>query len=137
MTSTGRRVRLAAALLALGLLLVGNLWGEDHHFPFGPFRMYATSGKPNGVVRTPGLIGVVDGREFRINPQNLGLRRAELEGQANRFRKPQLLAAIAERYRRDGRRLDELRLVQVQRRLRDSRRVGPSTVRVLDVWQAP
>lgn len=132
MTSTGRRVRLTATAVALTLLVAGSLWGEDHHFPFGPFRMYATSGRPDSAVRTPGLMGVVDGREFRINPQTFGLRRAELEGQINRFKKPELLPSIAEAY---GRPLDELRLVIVTRRLRNSRRVGPSTVEVVEAWR--
>ena len=132
MTSTGRRVRTTAVAVVLGLLLAGSIWGADHHFPFGPFRMYATSGRPDSAVRTPGLIGVVDGREFRINPQSFGLRRAELEGQVNRFKKPELLESIARAY---GRPLDELRLVTVVRRLRNSRRVGPSTVEVVDVWR--
>ena len=132
MTPTGRRVRSAAAAVVFGLLLAGNLWGEDHHFPFGPFRMYATSGRPNGAVRTPSLIGVHDGRTFRINPQSFGLRRAELEGQVNRFKDPDLMAQLAEAY---GKPLDELRLVTVIRRIRDSRSVGESTYEVEAVWR--
>ena len=136
MTAAGRRVRLGAAAVVLALLLAGNLWGEDHHFPFGPFRMYATSGRPNGAVRTPSLVGVIDGDAFRINPQSLGIRRAELEGQVNRFQKPGLLAAIAAEYEEEtGRSLDELRLLTVVRRLRDSRPTGTSESEVVEVWR--
>ena len=132
MSTTGRRVRLAAVTVVFGVLLAGNVWGDDHHFPFGPFRMYATSGRPNGAVRTPALVGVRDGTAFRINPQSFGLRRAELEGQVNRFKDPDLLDQLAAAY---GEPLDELRLVTVIRRIRDSHSVGESTHEVVAVWR--
>lgn len=136
MTATGRRVRLTAAVVVLLLVTAGGVWGEDDHFPFGPFRMFATSGRPDGVVRTPALVGVVDGDAFRIDPQSLGLRRAELEGQINRFRTPGLLPALAAEYEEEtGRALDELRLVIVRRPLRDSRPTGESESTIERVWR--
>jgi len=136
MTATGRRVRLAAAALALVLVVAGSVRGEDDHFPFGPFRMFATSGRPDGVVRTPALVGVIDGDPFRIDPQSLGLRRAELEGHLNRFRTRGLLPALAAEYEEQtGRTLDELRLVIVRRPLRDSRPTGQSESTIERVWR--
>jgi hypothetical protein len=136
MTATGRRVRLAATAVVLVLLLAGSVWGEDDHFPFGPFRMYSTSGRPDGVVRTPALVGVIDGDAFRIDPQSLGVRRAELEGHLNRFRTPGILPALAAEYEEEtGRALDELRLVTVRRPLRDSRPTGESESTIERVWR--
>ncbi len=136
MTEAGRRVRMVAVVVVFGLLLAGSLWGSDHDFPFGPFRMYATSGRPNGAVRTAALVGVVKGRTFAIQPETIGMRRAELEGQYPRFeRDPRLLGALARAYGRRGVRLDELRLVERVRRLHNRRRVGGTTGHVLAVWR--
>jgi hypothetical protein len=129
---------MAAVVVVLAVLAGGSLWGSDHDFPFGPFRMYATSGRVNGAVRTASLVGVVGERTFTIQPEAVGVRRAELEGQYARFeRDPKLLASLARAYQRTGVRLDELRLVQRVRRLHDRKRVGPSTAKVLVVWKRP
>src|SRR4051812_11901510 len=73
----GRRVRSAVAAVALVVLVVGALWGQDDDFPFGPFRMYATATKPTGVVATPFLWAVdANGREFEIKGAVFGLRPA-------------------------------------------------------------
>lgn len=135
MTAAGRRLRLASTAVALGLLVLGSLWGSDHDFPFGPFRMYSTTGRTTGAVRTAALVGVRDHRPFAIPPERFGLRRAELEGQYARFQSdPRLLASLAHAYGRDHEPLDELRLVQRIRRIVDRRRVPGSTGRVLAVW---
>jgi hypothetical protein len=136
MTATGRRIRMGAVVVVLGLLLAGSLWGSDHDFPFGPFRMYATSGRPNGAVRTAALVGIVNGQRFAIQPEAVGVRRAELEGQYPRFqRDPRLLGTLARAYARTGIRLDELRLVERVRRLHNRKRVGKTTSEVLAVWK--
>lgn len=136
MTATGRRVRLAATAIVLAVLVAGSLWGADHDFPFGPFRMYATTGRPTGAVRTAALVGIRDGRRVALQPELVGLRRAELEGQYPRFRQdPRLLAAVARSYDRHGVHLDELRLVERVRQIVDRRRVPGSHGRVLAVWR--
>lgn len=132
MTLTGRRVRLGATAIVLVLLVTGSLWGSDDSFPFGPFRMYATSGSPNGVVTVPELVGVVGSERFKITPETVNIRRAEIEGQFNRFREPKLLRSLLATYEeRTGRELDELQLVVRRRRIVDGRRVGPSRGRVV------
>lgn len=138
MTALGRRARLAATAVVLALLVAGSLWGSDHDFPFGPFRMYATTGRTTGAVRTAALVGIRDGRRVALQPEQVGLRRAELEGQYPRFRSdPRMLAAVARAYERRGVRLDELRLVQRVRRIVNRRRVPGSTGKVLAVWKRP
>jgi len=136
MTAAGRNLRLAATAAVLALVLAGSVWGSDDDFPFGPFRMFAHSGRANGVVSVPQLVGVADGRTFRITPESVNIRRAEIEGQFNRFREPALLEALARTYIAKGRELDEMRLVLRRRRIEDGRRVGPSTGRIVARWTA-
>ena len=137
MTPSGRRARHVAALVVGVLLLAGSLVGTDHHFPLGPFRMFAYSSRPTGAIRTAALVGVVDGQRFAIRPEEVGLRRAELEGQYDRFREDlRLLEALANVYEEErGIRLDALRLVQRVRRLVDRERVGESTAELFAVWR--
>jgi hypothetical protein len=126
----------AAVVVVLGLLVAGSLRGSDHDFPFGPFRMYATSGRRDGAVRTASLVGVAQGRTFAIRPEAIGLRPAEMEGQYPRFESdPRTLGAVARAGADRGLRLDELRLVDVGWRLHDGRRVGEPTAHVLAVWR--
>ena len=89
--------RVAAAAVA-ALALAGTLWGEDDDFPFGPVRMYATSARATGTVRTAELWGIhADGSHEVLEAGDVGLRRAELEGQLPRFRaEPALLGALAD-----------------------------------------
>ena len=91
------KVRFAVAATVLVLVLAGTLWGQDDDFPFGPFRMYATAAKPTGTVRVAELYGIrADGTRVLLEAHDVGLRRAELEGQLPRFRKdPALLATLA------------------------------------------
>jgi hypothetical protein len=91
------KLRLAIGAVALVAVLVGTVRGQDDDFPVGPFRMYATAAKPTGTVRVAELIGVrPDGTRVVLQAHDVGLRRAELEGQLPRFRKdPELLAALA------------------------------------------
>jgi hypothetical protein len=91
------RLRFAVAGALLCLVLAGTIWGSDDDFPAGPFRMYATAARTTGNVRTAELWGVrADGVRVLLEAHDVGLRRAELEGQLPRFRaEPDLLAALA------------------------------------------
>ena len=83
----GRRFRLIAAFLLFGGLLWGTFWGQDDHFPFGPFRMYATTDEVDGPIRSVVLEGTTDtGETFQIPTSRFGLRRAEVDGQVERIR---------------------------------------------------
>lgn len=115
-----RSVRASVSLAFVGALLVGTFWGHDDHFPFGPFRMYAYATKTTGRVAVPAIEVVTDeGRLVAIRAGQLGMRRAELEGQFPRFREdPELLRFVAEAYARNNPDEPPLREVRLLFRLR-------------------
>lgn len=138
MTSVGRRVRLAATAAIVLLLVGGSLVGSDDWFPLGPFRMYATSGRTTGAVRTAVLVAVDEsGDEVPLVAEELGLRRAELEGQLRRFRDdPDLLAALAAHVEdARGVRLVAIRLEEEVRPVVDRRPTGEVDRRVVVSWE--
>jgi hypothetical protein len=98
----GRAVRVAATAVVAALLLAGTLWGQDDHFPFGPFRMYATADSPDAPVRDTRVVGVDDhGVQVDLDERATGVRRAEIEGQLTRIAAdPALLAGVADAYAR-------------------------------------
>lgn len=98
----GRHIRTAAVIVVLVALLAGTVWGDDDHFPFGPFRMYSTTNALDDVVNTVKLEGVdTTGATIAIRTQDLGLRPAEVNGQVARFRRdPSLLRHLAASYAR-------------------------------------
>jgi hypothetical protein len=132
LTAAGRRVRLTAVAIVLALLLAGSLWGDDDEFPFGPFRMYSTRNDPNAPVISTRVVGVTAaGQEVRLSGGQVGLRRAELEGQVSRIREhPELLGLLAESFADAHPSAPDLEAVQmVQRRfeLVDGARTGDYT----------
>ena len=100
LTPAGRRGRLAAVVVVLALLLAGTVWGDDDAFPFGPFRMYSTRNDPNTPVISTRAVGLTAaGEEVRLSGGQVGLRRAEFEGQIERLREhPELLGLVADAF---------------------------------------
>ncbi len=142
LSATGRLLRTAAFVSGVALLLAGTAWGQDDHFPFGPFRMYSTRDDPDGTVVSTRVEAVSpDGRVLVVDERSTGLKRAEVEGQVHRFRAdPGLLAALArahERLRPDEPPYAEVRVVERRYQLRDSRPTGEQTERVVASWRRP
>lgn len=138
MTASGRRARVAVATAGLVLLLAGSVVGSDDWFPFGPFRMYATSGRTTGAVRTATLVGVTaDGDELQIEAEHVGLRRAELEGQLRRFGDdPHLMGALADHVSAEvGEPLVAVRLEEQVRPVVDRRPTGEVRREVVATWE--
>jgi hypothetical protein len=81
-------------------MLAGTVWGDDDAFPFGPFRMYSTRNDPNAPVISTRAVGLTAaGEEVRLSGGQVGLRRAEFEGQIDRLREhPELLGLIADAF---------------------------------------
>jgi hypothetical protein len=137
MTESGRKRRVIAAYLAIGLLLVGTFWGLDDHFPFGPFRMYSTKDEVDGPVRSLLFEGAYeDGAPFTIGSSSLGLRRAEADGQVERVREdPEFLRHFVEAYEAfhpDEPPLHHFRLFHRVYELRDREPVGTEDVTVAE-----
>ncbi|MFW3171903.1 hypothetical protein [Geodermatophilus sp. CPCC 206100] len=132
----GRRVRLAACAVVLALLLGGTVWGTDADFPFGPFRMYSTRADPDRPVVSTRVVGLTaDGEEVRLSGGEVGLRRAEFEGQLARLvQEPELLVLLAESYADHhpaAEPLAEVRVVQRRYALEDGRQTGEVTESVV------
>ncbi|MDK3258333.1 hypothetical protein [Blastococcus capsensis] len=131
-----RRRRLAATVVVLALLFAGTLFGDDDEFPFGPFRMYSTRADPDAPVVSTRTVGLTaTGEEVRLSGGQVGLRRAEFEGQLDRIQEdPELLGLLAEAFADAHPSAPDLVAVQVvQRRIElvDGRQTGTWTDRVL------
>jgi hypothetical protein len=136
LTAAGRRSRLAAVAVVLALLAAGSIWGNDDEFPFGPFRMYSTRADPNAPVISTRVVGLTEaGEEVRLSGGQVGLRRAEFEGQLARIvDHPELLGLLAESFAEAHPSAPDLTAVQVvQRRfeLADGERTGDWSDRIV------
>jgi hypothetical protein len=100
LSPAARTARLVCAGVALVLLLAGTLWGQDDAFPFGPFKMYSGRADPNATVVSTRVVGLTAaGEEVRLSGGQVGLRRAEFEGQLPRISAhPELLGLLAHSY---------------------------------------
>jgi hypothetical protein len=126
-----RAARLAVTAVVLALLLVGAVRGGDDAFPFGPFRMYSTRADPNAAVVSTRVVGLTAaGEEVRLSGGQVGLRRAEFEGQLARVEAhPELLGLLADAYA--AKHPDAKDLVEVQV---VARRFELSHGRPTDAW---
>lgn len=138
-TPTGRWVRGLGTFAVLTGLLVGTFWGDDEHFPFGPFRMYSTTNQLDGHVDAPVVWGVTEsGEEIQLQWEWIGMRRAEIEGQIRRFEKdPDALRYVDEAYDHfypEGEDLVSIKLREEVQILEDGRPVGEPLVVLLAQW---
>ncbi|MGY1641313.1 hypothetical protein ACI782_09300 [Geodermatophilus sp. SYSU D00703] len=136
LSPAGRLVRLSATVAVLLVLLAGSVWGSDASFPFGPFKMYSTRADPDRPVVSTRVVGLTaDGTEVRLSGGEVGLRRAEFEGQLPRLvDEPGLLTLLADTYvehHPDAEPLVEVRVVQRRYQLEDGRQTGEVTDSVL------
>lgn len=121
LTAAGVGVRVAATAIGLVLIVAGTAWGQDDHFPFGPFRMYSTSNAPDGPVNVVRIEAYTESGGWRrapLTPDNVGMNPAEVEGQLPRFvASPDLLGKLAATHARlqpDDQRWSGMRLVRRQ-----------------------
>jgi hypothetical protein len=133
---------LLVTVLGLALVLAGTAWGQDDHFPFGPFRMYSTA--PGSDQDAPDTrVEAVDatGAVVMLTERNSGIRRAEIEGQQRRYAAdPSLLGEVADAYaaRNPGAAaLVEVCIVIRWYGVNDSRPTGTYTDETVVRWRAP
>jgi hypothetical protein len=140
LSGAGRRIRLlVTAVLALGILY-GTLWGNDDDFPFAPFRMFSTSRDLNEPTGDTLLVATdAAGHRYRFkDTEETGIRRAEIEGQIDRFRSdPARLQLVADAYEEnhpDDPPLTEIQIVIRWYELRDGRATGAWHDQVVATW---
>ncbi|WP_328850732.1 hypothetical protein OG994_21210 [Micromonospora globbae] len=141
LTSRGRAARVGATALGLAVLIAGTLWGSDDDFPFGPFRMYATSNPPNAPAPDTRVEGVDHtGAVVSLGEEATGIRRAEIEGQQSRYvADPDRLAEVAEAYAErhpDAPGIVEVRIVIRWFGIEDGRPTGRYTDETVVSWRA-
>lgn len=111
-------------VVVLGALVAGTAWGQDDHFPFGPFRMYSTTNSPSGRITRIVFVGITEeGEQISIRSRQFGMRPAEVDGQVPRIREsPHLVRYLMEAYENanpDAPRLEEFRIVYGIHQLED------------------
>jgi hypothetical protein len=140
LTTRGRAARLLATGLGAVLLLAGTVRGQDDHFPFGPFLMFAGSNPPN----EPAPDTRVEGRDrtgalVMLDERSTGIRRAEIEGRQSRYAAdPALLREVAEAYveRHPGAAdVVDVRLVVRWHKIRAGRPTGQYTDEIVAQWR--
>jgi hypothetical protein len=91
------RVLLLATLTVL--FVAGSIKGNDTAWPFGPWRMFATSQASTGAVWAFEIQAeTTDGQWFNapLSPSNVGLNRAEIEGRIPQITaNPAMLGTLA------------------------------------------
>jgi hypothetical protein len=140
----GKRVRLAISTVVIGLLFFTTFWGHDEYFPFAPMRMFATANEPDGVVRWFSLQKQLNYGEWQgtaLSPTNVGINRAELEGQIDRvIDNPDMLRMLADAHVRldpDGAHWTGVRVIRNVQHLEDSVPVGEVVREVVVTWEKP
>jgi hypothetical protein len=142
MTLLGRRARLGTTAVVFALLLLGTWRGDDNHFPFGPFRMYASTQSLDAPTSWLLLeADTVDGLHIALGESDSGLRRAELEGQVGQLSAdPSRLAAVAATYARRHSGATGLVAVELVRRsqpMHGGQPVGDPTDTLVARWGRP
>lgn len=140
LTPAARGRRTAAVFVVLALLLTGSVWGDDDAFPFGPFRMYSTRTDPDAAVISTRAVGMTaTGDEVKLSGGQVGLRRAEFEGQVRRIAEhPELLGLLADAFAEshpDAPELVSVRVVQRRHQLSDGKPTGDHEDRVVAEYE--
>jgi hypothetical protein len=136
----GRLLRVAATLTGGAVLLAGTIAGTDDDFPFGPFRVYATADRLDAPVADTRVEAVdTAGRRRTLTQTDTGIRRAEIEGQLDRFAaQPARLSTVATAYQRrnpDAAPVTEIIVVVRWHEVRDGRSTGRFHDETRVVWR--
>jgi hypothetical protein len=144
--AVARTWRTLVVVALAALFCAGSLVGDDHWWPFSPWRMFSTSQAATGSVISTGIevqTSEAPGEWVRapLTPENVGLNRAEIEG-----RIPQIVAdparlgtlAVSHSELRPGAPTwTALRVVRRQIVVVDRKPTGEVRSQVLAAWSAP
>ena len=137
----------AAVVISLTVMFgAGSLVGNDHWWPFSPWRMFSTSQAATGSVWSTGIeVQTADapGEWVRapLTPENVGLNRAEVEGRIPQIEAdPSRLGTLARSHSALRPGSAEWTALRVVRRLIvvvDRKPTGEVRTEVLAQWDAP
>lgn len=138
----GRTWRVVLALALSAAYASGSLVGQDSWWPFGPWRMFATSTAPSGNVTVVALQVTTSAdpqwRDSGLTPANIGLNRAEVEGRQLQVAKdPMMLRTLATAHARmhpGDASWTGVRLVRRATVIREGRPTGELQESVLARW---
>ena len=142
----GKVWRLVVTAALVGLFCAGSLVGNDHWWPFSPWRMFATSQAPTGSVWSTGIeVRTADSPTewvpAPLNPANVGVNRAEVEGRIPQIEAdPSRLATLARSHaelRPTSASWVGLRVVRHKIIVVDRKPTGEVETDVLAEWSAP
>jgi hypothetical protein len=146
LSAVARTWRTLVVLTLTVLFCAGSLVGDDHWWPFSPWRMFSTSQAATGSVISTGIeVQTADapGEWVRapLTPENVGLNRAEIEGRIPQIvADPSRLGTLATSHaelRPDSAAWTALRVVRRQIVVVDRKPTGEVRTQVLAEWSAP
>lgn len=141
LSALARRIRLLAVAIALVLAVWGSAAGDDDAFPFGPFRMYASTQSLDAPTTWLELQTVAaDGSRHAVPDGAVGVRRAELEGQVGSFvANPRALAPLLAAYQAGHPDAGAVGISVVRHRqeMAGGRPQGPISTAVVVTWPPP
>ncbi|HET6738283.1 MAG TPA: hypothetical protein VFH76_05090 [Kribbella sp.] len=139
----GKWVRVAVAVVGIGLLINGSVRASDDAWPFGPMSQYAMSVPDDAKIDYTRISAVTDAGttvDVPLNIEGAGVARAEIEARAGEIQKdPSLLQQVADGWARkhpDKPKYVKLELIRDTTQLVKGRVEGPPTSQVLATWEA-
>jgi hypothetical protein len=138
--------RVVVVLALTVVFCAGSLVGDDHWWPFSPWRMFSTSQAPTGSVWSTGIeVQTADAPgewvRARLTPENVGLNRAEIEGRIPQIEAdPSQLGTLAASHaelRPGSPAWTALRVVRRQIVVVDRQPTGEVRTDVLAQWDTP
>jgi hypothetical protein len=139
--SSGRIVRVAVALVGIGLLINGSVRATDDLWPFGPMSQYAQTVPDDASITYTRISALVDAGttvDVPLSIEGAGIARAEIEARTGEIvADPSHLQAIADGWARlhpAEPRYVQLQLILDTTTLVKGRVQGPPSSEVLATW---
>jgi hypothetical protein len=139
----GKGVRLAVALVGIGLLVNGSVRASDDAWPFGPMSQYAQTVPDDASITYTRISARTDAGttvDVPLNIEGAGVARAEIEARTGEIvADPSLLQTVADGWAKkhpDQPKYVKLELIRDTTQLVEGRVDGPPRSEVLATWQA-